>query len=64
MVFESWNFKHVLSEPEGGEISWDTVNKTTMLPQPREKNTVHSDWIQGSFLKVTKIYSFFSVSPA
>lgn len=37
MVFESWNFKHVLSEPEVGEISWGTINKTTVLPQPREE---------------------------
>lgn len=34
--FESRNFKHVLSEHKGDEMSWNAINKT-MLPQPREK---------------------------
>lgn len=34
---ESWNFKHILSESEGDEISWNAINKTIMLPQLRQK---------------------------
>lgn len=37
MIFESWNFKHFLSEPEGDKINWDTVNSTAVLLQLREK---------------------------
>lgn len=62
-LFASWNFKHILLEPEWDEINRDTINKTTVISAEREGKSVFS--LNSELISENdKDFSFFSVTPA